>query len=75
MPEHWTVSAWAFEADLYSDRPASWRTARRSGPEGLVEAQVRGTDKSAVAAAFAEARSQAVDRAQNPGKYGDSADW
>ncbi|MFF7637746.1 tyrosine-type recombinase/integrase [Kitasatospora sp. NPDC008050] len=75
MPEQWTVSAWAFEADLYTDRPASWRTARRPGSEGLVEAQVRGTDKCAVAEAFAEARAQAADRAKHPGKYGDADDW
>jgi integrase len=75
VPEQWSVAAWDFEPDLYTDRSASWRTARRPGPEQLVEVQVRGTDKAAVAAAFAEALEQAVDRAQNPGKYGDSSDW
>ncbi|GJF31736.1 hypothetical protein KNE206_44360 [Kitasatospora sp. NE20-6] len=75
LPEQWAVAAWDFEVDLYTDRPVPWRTARRPGPEHFVEAQVRGTDKSAVAAAFVEAREQAADRAQNPGRYGDSSDW
>jgi hypothetical protein len=75
LPEQWSVAAWDFETDLYTDRSASWRTARRPGSEQLVEAQVRGTDKSAVAAAFVEAVEQAVDRARNPGKFGDTSDW
>ena len=75
VPEQWSVVAWDFELDLYTDRLASWRTARRPGPEHFVEAQVRGTDKAAVASAFADALKQAVDRAQNPGKFGDSSDW
>ncbi|MFI1851799.1 hypothetical protein [Streptomyces sp. NPDC020480] len=40
-----------------------------------VEAQVRGTGKAAVEVAFAEACAQAVDRAENPGKYGDTEEW
>lgn len=48
---------------------------RRPGTGQEVEAQVRGTDKVAVEAAFAEACAQAVDRAQNPGKYGDTDEW
>ncbi|MEU0118549.1 hypothetical protein ABZ137_33920 [Streptomyces bobili] len=47
-----------------------WHTTRRPGQE--VEAQVRGTDKDAVAAAFAEACAQAVYRAKNPSEYGDA---
>ncbi|MFD7450995.1 hypothetical protein [Kitasatospora sp. NPDC059827] len=75
LPEQWSVAAWDFGADLYTDRSMSWRTARRPSPEQLVEAQVCGTDKSAVAAAFAEAVEQAADRARNPGKFGDTSDW
>ncbi|KJS58284.1 tyrosine-type recombinase/integrase [Streptomyces rubellomurinus] len=75
VPEQWSIAAWDFEVDLYTDRSVSWRTARRPGPEQLVEAQVRGTDKAAVAAALAEALEQAVDRAQNPGRYGDVEEW
>ncbi|MFI6488515.1 hypothetical protein [Streptomyces sp. NPDC050564] len=47
-------------------------TTRRPGQE--VEAQVRGTDKEAVAIAFAEACAQAVDRAKHPHKFGDIPD-
>ncbi|MFG2579594.1 tyrosine-type recombinase/integrase [Streptomyces solisilvae] len=68
-PDQWSVSAWEFETDLYTDLPVRWHTTRRPGQE--VEAQVRGTDEDAVAAAFAEACAQAVDRARNPSKYGD----
>lgn len=68
-PEQWSVAAWEFEPDLYTDLAVRWHTTRRPGQE--VEAQVRGTDRDAVAAAFADAGSQAVDRARNPGKYGD----
>lgn len=75
MPEQWAVTAWDFESDLYTDRSASWRTTRRPGADALVEAQVRGTDREAVAEAYDLARSQAVDRAKNPGKYGDASDW
>jgi integrase len=67
--EQWSVLAWEFETDLYTDLPVRWHTTRRPGQE--VEAQVRGTDEDGVAAAFAEACAQAVDRAQNPSKYGD----
>ncbi|MFJ4874415.1 tyrosine-type recombinase/integrase [Streptomyces sp. NPDC088745] len=65
----WSVTTWEFEADLYTDLPVRWHTTRRSGQE--VEAQVRRTDQEAVTAAFDEARTQAVDRARNPGRYGD----
>ncbi|MER7751092.1 site-specific integrase [Kitasatospora sp. NPDC097643] len=75
MPEQWAVTAWDFETDLYTDRPVSWRTTRRPGRDQLVEAQVRGTDKDAVIGAYTLAKAQAVDRAQNPGKYGDASDW
>jgi len=68
--EQWSVPAWEFETDLYTDLPVRWHTTRRPGQE--VEAQVRGIDNDAVAAAFVEACAQAVDRARNPGKYGDS---
>ncbi|MGW7485713.1 hypothetical protein [Streptomyces sp. NPDC054786] len=61
LPEQWSVPA--------------WRTARRPGMSEGAEAQVRGTDKAAVKAAFAEACAQAVDRARNPGKCGDTDDW
>ncbi|WP_112465240.1 tyrosine-type recombinase/integrase [Streptomyces triticisoli] len=67
--EQWSVSAWEFETDLYTDLPVRWHTTRRPGQE--VEAQVRGTDKDAVTAALADACAQAVDRARNPGRYGD----
>ncbi|MEU3337486.1 hypothetical protein [Streptomyces sp. NPDC006668] len=67
--EQWSTPAWEFETDLYPDLPVRWHTTRRSGQE--VEAQVRGTDREAVIAASADARAQAVDRARNPGKYGD----
>ncbi|MFI5800617.1 hypothetical protein [Streptomyces sp. NPDC051677] len=72
-PEQWSVAAWEFESDLYTDLAVRWHTTRRPGQE--VEAQVRGTDKDAVAAALAEACAQAVDRARDPGKYGDSDEW
>ncbi|MDY0811622.1 tyrosine-type recombinase/integrase [Kitasatospora purpeofusca] len=75
MPEQWAVTVWDFEPDLYTDRPVSWRTTRRPGTDQLVEAQVRGTDRDAVAGAYVQAKDQAVDRAQNPGKYGDNNDW
>ncbi|WP_327375058.1 site-specific integrase [Streptomyces sp. NBC_01216] len=75
VPEQWSVSAWEFESDRYTDRASAWRTARRPGTGQEVEAQVRGTDKAAVEVAFAEACAQAVDRAQNPGKYGDTDEW
>ena len=71
--EQWSVAAWEFESDLYTDLAVRWHTTRRPGQE--VEAQVRGTDKDAVAAAFAEACAQAVDRARDPSKYGDSDEW
>ncbi|MFE2156619.1 tyrosine-type recombinase/integrase [Streptomyces lydicus] len=67
--EQWSVLAWEFETDLYTDLPVRWHTTRRPGQE--VEAQVRGTDQDAVAAAFGEACAQAVDRARNPERYGD----
>lgn len=69
--EQWSVVAWEFETDLYTDLPVRWHTMRRPGQE--VEAHVRGTDKEAVAVAFAEACAQAVDRARCPDKYGDMA--
>ncbi|MFB7559781.1 tyrosine-type recombinase/integrase [Streptomyces brevispora] len=75
LPEQWSVPAWDFETDAYTDRASSWRTARRPGTGQEVEAQVRGTDRAAIGAAFAEACAQAVDRAQNPGKYGDTDEW
>ncbi|MCC9311811.1 site-specific integrase, partial [Kitasatospora sp. RB6PN24] len=75
MPEQWAVTAWDFETDLYTDRPISWRTTRRPGADQLVEAQVRGTDRDAVAEAYVQAQAQAADRAMNPGKYGDTSDW
>ncbi|MCT2589849.1 site-specific integrase [Streptomyces sp. N2-109] len=68
-PEQWSVLAWEFEADLYTDLPVRWHTTRRPGQE--VEAQIRGTDQDAVVAAFREACAQAVDRARNPEGYGD----
>ncbi|MEV7197152.1 site-specific integrase [Streptomyces sp. NPDC093510] len=68
-PEQWSVLAWEFETDLYTDLSVRWHTSRRPGQE--VEAQVRGMSQEAVVAAFAEARAQAVDRAKNPGEYGD----
>ncbi|RPK38634.1 tyrosine-type recombinase/integrase [Streptomyces sp. ADI93-02] len=74
-PEEWSVPTWEFETDSYTNRTAAWRTVRRPGPVQEVEAHVRGTDKEAVEAAFAEACAQAVDRAQNPGKYGDTDEW
>ncbi|WP_308117111.1 tyrosine-type recombinase/integrase [Streptomyces guryensis] len=69
VPEQWSVSAWDFETDLYTDLPVRWHTTQRPGLE--VEAQVRGTDKAAVAAAVVAACAEAVDRARNPAKYGD----
>lgn len=75
LPEQWSVPAWEFETDAYTSRPSVWRTVRLSGAGQEVEANARGTDKSAVEAAFAEACAQAVDRAQNPGKYGETDEW
>ncbi|MEH0521184.1 site-specific integrase [Streptomyces stelliscabiei] len=71
--EQWSTPAWEFEADLYTDLPVRWHTTRRPGQE--VEAQVRGTDKDAVVMVFGEACAQAVDRAKNPGRYGDTDNW
>ncbi|WTJ47544.1 site-specific integrase [Streptomyces atratus] len=68
--EQWTVTAWEFEGQRYTDLPVRWHTTRRLGQE--VEAHVRGTDKGAVAVEFAEACVQAADRAKSPGKYGDA---
>ncbi|WP_434591960.1 tyrosine-type recombinase/integrase [Streptomyces sp. A5-4] len=67
--EPWSVTAWEFEPHLYTDLPVRWHTARRLGQE--VEVHVRGVDQESVAAALREACAQAVDRARNPGKYGD----
>ncbi|MEV5678938.1 site-specific integrase [Streptomyces sp. NPDC052179] len=67
--EQWSVVAWEFELDLYTDLLVRWHTTRRLGQE--VAAQVRGTDKDAVALTFVEACAQAVDRARRPGAYGD----
>ncbi|KAF0646786.1 hypothetical protein K701_27110 [Streptomyces fradiae ATCC 10745 = DSM 40063] len=75
LPEQWSLPAWDFETDRYTDRASAWRTARRPGMGQEVEAQVRGRDTVAVEAAFAESCAQAVDRAQNPGKYGDTDEW
>ncbi|WP_406483807.1 hypothetical protein [Streptomyces platensis] len=69
----WFILAWEFEADLYTDLPVRWHTTRRPGQE--VEAQVRGTDKDAVATAYVEACAQAVDRVRNPIRYGDPGGW
>lgn len=68
--EQWSILAWEFETDLYTDLPVRWHLTRRPG--GEVEAQVRGTDEDAVAVSFVEACAQAVDRATNPCKYGDA---
>ncbi len=75
LPEQWAEYAWEFETDAYTARPVAWRTLRRSGSGQEVEAHVRGTDAAAVAEAFAQARVQAIDRAKNPGKYGDTDEW
>lgn len=75
LPEQWSVPAWEFETDAYTSRPSVWRTVRLPGAGQEVEANARGTDKAAVETAFAEACTQAVDRAQNPGKYGDIDEW
>ncbi|TQE35989.1 site-specific integrase, partial [Streptomyces ipomoeae] len=75
LPEEWSVPAWDFESDRYTDRASAWRTSRRPGTGQEVEAQVRGTDKAAVETALIEACAQAVDRARNPGKYGDTDEW
>ncbi|MEW2614532.1 site-specific integrase [Streptomyces sp. NPDC047880] len=71
--EQWSTPAWEFETDLYTDLPVRWHTTRRPGQE--VEAQVRGADKAAVEHAFPKACAQAMDRAKNPGKYGDIDEW
>ncbi|MEU3068762.1 site-specific integrase [Streptomyces sp. NPDC006906] len=68
-PAQWSTWAWEFEPDVYTDLPVRWHTSRRPGQE--VEAQVRGADKDAVSSAYVEACAQAVDRARNPGTYGD----
>ncbi|WP_327368833.1 tyrosine-type recombinase/integrase [Streptomyces sp. NBC_01217] len=75
LPEQWSVPTWEFEIGAYTNRPSVWRTVRIPGTGQEVEANARGTDKVAVGAAFAEACTQAVDRAQNPGKYGDADEW
>ncbi|MFI6054640.1 tyrosine-type recombinase/integrase [Streptomyces violascens] len=75
VPERWVVPAWEFMVDEYSTSPAQWRTERRPGPGWTVEAQVRGTDEAAVAAAFDRACREAVDRAIHPEKYGDPKGW
>ncbi|MEU2345936.1 tyrosine-type recombinase/integrase [Streptomyces sp. NPDC013082] len=75
FPEQWSVPAWDFETDAYTSRPSVWRTVRLPGTGQEVEVNARGTDEVAVKTAFAEACAQAVDRAQNPGKYGDTDEW
>ncbi|MET8327501.1 tyrosine-type recombinase/integrase [Streptomyces sp. NPDC005181] len=75
LPAQWSVPAWEFEVNAYTDRLSAWRTARCPGPGQEVEAQVRGTGKAAVEGAFAEACAQAADRARYPGKYGDTDEW
>ncbi|WP_329324504.1 tyrosine-type recombinase/integrase [[Kitasatospora] papulosa] len=75
LPDRWSVPAWDFEIDAYTSRPSVWRTVRLPGAGQEVEANARGTDQALVEAAFAEACAQAVDRAQNPGKYGDTDEW
>lgn len=68
--EQWSVVAWEFETDLYTDLPVRWHTTRRPGQE--IEAQIRGTDEASVAAAITQACAQAVDRAKHPDRYGDA---
>ncbi|WP_406421056.1 tyrosine-type recombinase/integrase [Streptomyces sp. NBC_00842] len=75
LPEQWSVPAWEFETDAYTSRSSVWRTIRLPGAGQEVEANARGTDKAAVEAAFVEACARAVDRAQHPGKYGDTDEW
>ncbi|MFE1559601.1 hypothetical protein ACFW6V_32015 [Streptomyces sp. NPDC058734] len=75
LPDGWSVPAWDFETDAYTDRPSAWRTVRLPGAGQEVEASARGTNTLAVEKAFAEACAQAVDRARNPGKYGDADEW
>ncbi|MEU2066955.1 tyrosine-type recombinase/integrase [Streptomyces anulatus] len=75
LPEQWSVPAWDFETDAYTSRPSVWRTVRLPGAGQEVEANARGTDREAVETAFVEACAQAVDRARNPGKYGDTDEW
>ncbi|MBW5250110.1 site-specific integrase [Streptomyces sp. P01-B04] len=67
--EKWSVSAWEFETDSYTDMSVRWHVTRRPGRE--VEALVRGTDRGAVEAAFAEACAQALNRAKDPGGCGE----
>ncbi|MEV6506311.1 tyrosine-type recombinase/integrase [Streptomyces sp. NPDC051642] len=69
-PDPWSVDAWEFETDLYTDQVVRWSTARRLG--GEIDVRASGTDEGAVTAAFAAACAQAVDRAKDPRKYGDS---
>ncbi|MFF9472779.1 hypothetical protein ACF1E9_09155 [Streptomyces roseolus] len=38
LPEQWSVPAWDFETDRYTDRTSAWRTARRPGAGQEVEA-------------------------------------
>ncbi|MFI6409330.1 hypothetical protein [Streptomyces sp. NPDC050548] len=63
------MDAWEFETLLYTDQVVRWSTLRRVG--GVIDVRASGTDEVAVAAAFAAACAQAVDRARDPGKYGD----
>jgi integrase len=66
----WSVDAWEFETDLYTEQVVRWSTLRRLG--GEIDVRASGTDEGAVTAAFAAACAQAADRAKDPGKYGDS---
>lgn len=66
------MNAWEFESDVCTDLADRWHTTRRPGQEA--ETRVRGTDKDAIAAAFAEACPQAVDRARDRSEHGARVD-
>ncbi|QDO12112.1 hypothetical protein FNV68_43480 [Streptomyces sp. S1D4-23] len=68
-PDSWSVDVWEFETDLYTDQVVRWSTGRRVG--GVIDVRASGTVEGAVTAAFAAACAQAVDRAKDPGKFGD----
>ncbi|MGX1914266.1 hypothetical protein ACWIID_36370 [Streptomyces phaeochromogenes] len=60
------MDVWEFETDLYTDQVVRWNTVRWLG--GEINVRASGTDEGAVAAAFAAACAQAVDRAKDPGE-------
>lgn len=57
---HWTTTAWEFEPDSYTTKDAEWGVEHRPGTHAESEGSARGTDKTAVEAAFMKAREEVL---------------